>query len=100
MIAKRGPNHRFSQHIGVNIEDRPLIFPIVTGVVSIISKHEPKVGMTRTGPILVSIAHRDLILRHGAKIADHPYASWFGLTGLGSGNEEMGAITARKHTEA
>ena len=74
VISQGRPDGDLAEPPGVGIKDRPLVFGVGSGVVRVVSKHQPRVRKASGGELMKRIPHRKLVGAGGAGIPDHPDA--------------------------
>ena len=69
MVAEGGPGHSLPEGGLKNVEDGGLIFFIGAGVVGVVAKQQPDIGVARAGVGVIRVAHLHRLPAHGGRTA-------------------------------
>src|SRR5688500_12827194 len=97
MVAEGWPDHGLLQNIFIDVEDGDLVLGIRAGTIGIVAEHQPQIGVTLTGVIIVRVTHLCLQAfvasrAGGSGVADYPRPDRLTRAGLWRGDKVSGAV--------
>ena len=72
MISPGRCKRCLDQEILIDVEDRLLIFGIGSAQISVVTQHQPQIGVIGTRKVIVGISHRKLPRPRSTEVADAP----------------------------